>query len=101
MIIPLLLIFSLIYCFICHPDTFRIILIPYVIVLNKVYKNAEIINPKVSKSNNYKKMSLSKFPMCGSKKSRFMKEQEPKGIFSNLVLKTPLNKTPLLGDIFF
>ena len=35
------------------------------------------------------------------KKSRFMKEQEVKGLFTNLGLKTPLNKIPLLGDILF
>ena len=33
------------------------------------------------------------------KKSRFMKEQEVTGLLTNLVLKTPLNKIPLLGDI--
>ena len=37
----------------------------------------------------------------GSKKSWFMKNQEAKGILSNLGLKTPLNKIPLLGDILF
>ena len=30
-----------------------------------------------------------------------MKEQEAKEIFSNLGLKTPLSKIPLLGDILF
>ena len=35
------------------------------------------------------------------KKSRFMKEQEVKGLLTNLGLKTPLNKIPLLGDILF
>ena len=35
------------------------------------------------------------------KKSRFIKKQEASGILSNLSLKTPLSKIPLLGDIFF
>ena len=41
----------------------------------------------------------SKCAVCGSKKSRFMKEQEAKGTLNSLDLKTPLNKIPLLGDI--
>ena len=39
--------------------------------------------------------------MCGSKKSRFIKKQEARGILSSLALKTPLNKIPLLGNILF
>ena len=35
------------------------------------------------------------------KKNRFVKEQEAKGVLSNLGIKTPLNKIPLLGDIMF
>ena len=57
-------------------------------------KNTKNINAKVSKSNNDKIMLLSKYAICGSKKSRFMKEQETKGILSSLGLKTPLSKIP-------
>ena len=32
---------------------------------------------------------------------RFIKKQEASGILSNLGLKTPLNKIPLLGDKLF
>ena len=39
--------------------------------------------------------------MCGSKKSRFIKKQEARGILISLGLKTPLNKIPLLGNILF
>ena len=46
-------------------------------------------------------MILSKCAICGSKKSRFIKNQEAKGLLSNLGLKTPLNKIPLLGDHLF
>ena len=56
--------------------------------------NTKNINAKVSKSNNDKIMLLSKYAICGSKKSRFMKEQETKGILSSLGLKTPLSKIP-------
>ena len=35
-------------------------------------------------------------PNCGNcKKSRFIKEQQEKGLLSNLGIKTPLNKVPL------
>ena len=44
-------------------------------------------------------MLLSKFTICGSEKSRFIKKQEASGELSSLGLKTPLNKTPLLGYI--
>ena len=30
-----------------------------------------------------------------------MKEREAKGLLSNLGIKTPLSKVPLLGDILF
>ena len=43
----------------------------------------------------------SKCAVCGIKKSRFVKEQEAKGLLQSLGLKTPLNKIPLLGDILF
>ena len=46
-------------------------------------------------------MLLSKCAKCGSKKSRFIKNQEEKGLLSNLGIRTLLSKVPLLGDIFF
>ena len=46
-------------------------------------------------------MLLSKCAACSSKTSRFVKEQEAKGILSSLALKTPLRRIPLLGDILF
>ena len=39
--------------------------------------------------------------ICGSKKSRFIEKQEPKGLLSNLGPKTPLSKIPILDDFFF
>ena len=65
----------------------------------KCKKNTESINPKVSKTTNSKMMILSKCTICGSKKSKFIKEQQAKGLLSNLGIRTPLNKIPLLGDI--
>ena len=64
-------------------------------------KDTENINPKVSGTSNDKAMILSKCAICGSKKSRFVKNQEAKGLLSNLGLRTPLSKVPILGDILF
>ena len=46
-------------------------------------------------------MILSKCAICGSKKSRFIRNQEAKGLLSNLGLRSPFNEVPVLGDIFF
>ena len=46
-------------------------------------------------------MLLLKCAICHSKKSRFIKNQEAKGLLSNLGVRTPLNKVPILGDIWF
>ena len=46
-------------------------------------------------------MILSRCAICNSKKSKFIEEQQAKGLLSNLGLKTLLNKIPLLGDILF
>ena len=46
-------------------------------------------------------MLSSECAICGSKKSRFMKEQEAKEFLSNIGLKTPLSKIPILGDVLF
>ena len=46
-------------------------------------------------------MILSKCTICSSKKSRFIKNQEAKGLLSNLGVKAPLSKVPILGDNFF
>ena len=67
----------------------------------KCKKNTESINPKVLKTTNGKTMILSTCAICGSKKSKFIKEQRAKGLLNNLGFKTPLNKIPLLGDILF
>ena len=66
----------------------------------KKKKQTESINPRVSKTTNGKTM-LSKCAISAGKKSKFIKEQQAKGLLSNLGIKTPLNKIPLLGDILF
>ena len=67
----------------------------------KCRKDTENIDPKISSTSNGKAMILSKCAICGSKKSRFIKNQEAKGLLSNIGIRTPLNKVPILGDILF
>ena len=67
----------------------------------KCRKNTENINPKVSKTSNGRTMVLSKCAICDIKKSRFIKNQKAKGLLSNLGIKTPLSKVPILGEILF
>ena len=58
-------------------------------------KNTESIDPKVSATNNGRTMILSKCALCGSKKSKFTKKQEAKGLLSSLGIKTPYSNIPL------
>ena len=67
----------------------------------KCRKDTENINPRVSNTSNCKTMILAKGAICGSKKARFIKNQEAKGLLSNLGFKTPLSNVPVLGDILF
>ena len=59
------------------------------------------IHPTVLGSSNGKAMILSKCSTCGSKNSRFSKNQPAKGLLSNLGLRIPLTKVPILGDLCF
>ena len=56
------------------------------------------MNPVVSKTKNGGTVICA---TCGSKKSRFIKKQEAKGLLTNLGLKTPSIKIPILGDALF
>ena len=67
----------------------------------KCTKNTKSKTPKVVKIKNRKIMILSKWAVCDSKKSRFIKEQGASGLFSTLWTKAPLSKIPLLGPLLF
>ena len=67
----------------------------------KCKKYTKNINPQVSSTRNGKTMMISKCAVCNSRKYRFIKKQEAKGLLSKLGIKTPLNKIPILGDILF
>ena len=69
------------YCFSCKKDT----------------KN---INPKTVRTKNNRLMMLSKCSVCSNKKSKFIKEQEARGLLSNLGIRTPLSHFPLLNVLF-
>ena len=58
-------------------------------------KNTQNKDAKMIKTENGRLALSSKCVVCGSKKSRFMKEQEAKGLLTNSGIKTPLNKIPL------
>ena len=66
----------------------------------KCKRNARNIDVEMIKTKNGRSNLVSKSAVCGSKKSRSLKEQEAKGLLSNLGIKTPLSKTPLLNIWF-
>ena len=66
----------------------------------KCKKDTENIDPKMFRTKNNRLIMQSKCSDCKNKKSRFVKEQEAKGLLSNLGTKTPLSKSPLLNVLF-
>ena len=48
------------------------------------------------KAKNNRLFMQSKCSVCGTKKSRFVKKQDSKGLLSNAGITTPLRKIPLL-----
>ena len=69
----------------------------YCLVCKKYTKNT---NPKIVRNRQNRLMIQSNCEKCGSKKSRFAKEQKAMGILSNLGINTPLSKVPLLNILF-
>ena len=67
----------------------------------KCKKYTKNINPQVSSASNGKLMILSKCTICNSKKSKFINQQEAKGLLRKLGIKTPLSRIPILGDVLF
>ena len=67
----------------------------------KCKKNTKTLDSNIFKTKNGRIIVQSKCAVCGIKKPRFVKEQEANGLLSNLGIKTPLNKIPLLGHILF
>ena len=72
----------------------------YCLACKKYTKNN---NPKIVRNRQNRLMiqsNCANCANCGSKKSRFIKEQQGIGILSNLGIKTSLSKVPLLNILF-
>ena len=69
----------------------------YCLACRKYTKN---YNHKIVRNRQNRLMTQSNCANCGIKKSRFIKEQQAMGILSNLGIKTPLSKVPLLNILF-
>ena len=67
----------------------------------KCKKDTENLDSKIFRTKNNRLIMQSKCSDCENKKSRFMKEQEAKGLLSNSGIKKPLNKIPILGILYF
>ena len=70
----------------------------YCLKCKKYTKNK---NLQVSSTSDGKMMILSKCAIFNSKKSKFINQQEPKGLLSKLGIKTLFSKLLILGDILF
>ena len=66
----------------------------------KCRKNTENLDSKIFNTKNNRLIMQSKCPVCRIKKLRFLKEREAKDLLSNLGIKTPLSKIPLLNLLF-
>ena len=66
----------------------------------KCKKDTENLDSKIFKTKNNRLIIQSKCSDCKNKKSRFVKEQEAKGLLSNLGIKRPLSEIPLLNVLF-
>ena len=66
----------------------------------KCKRNTKTKDAKMIKTKNGRLTLSSKCVVCGSKQSRYMKEQEAEGLLSNFEIKTTLSKIPLLNILF-
>ena len=69
----------------------------YCLLCRKYTKSTD---PRIVKSKNGRSMIQSNCAICGSKKSRFIKEQQARGLLSNLGIKIPISKVQLLSILF-
>ena len=66
----------------------------------KCRKKTKNLNSKTFETKYGRLIMQPKCADCGIKKSRFVIEQEAKGLLSTLGIKTPLSKIPLLKILF-
>ena len=67
---------------------------------SKCKKDTENINARVSKASNNRTMILSCVQNVEVENQGLKKNQEVKGLLSNLGITTPLSKVPILGKFF-
>ena len=65
----------------------------------KCRKDTENIDSKMFRTKNNRLIIQSKCPVFRIKKSRFVREQEAKVLLSNLGIRAPLSKIPLLNAL--
>ena len=63
----------------------------------KCRKDTDNFDPKIFKTKNNRLLMQSKCSNCKNEKSRFVKEQEAKGLLSSFGVNTPFSKIPLLN----
>ena len=63
-------------------------------------KYTKSINPKIVRNKQNRSMIQSSSAVYGNKKSKFIKEHQAMGLLSNLGIRTPLSKIPLLNILF-
>ena len=66
----------------------------------KCRKDTDNIDPIMFRTKNNRLLMQSKCSVCKNKKSRFVKEQEAKGLLIELGIKSPFSKIPLLKILF-
>ena len=66
----------------------------------KCKKDTDKIDPKMFKTKKNRLLMQSKSSVFNNKKSRIIKEQDAKGLLSNLGIKRSLSKIPLLNVLF-
>ena len=66
----------------------------------KCRKHINNIDPKMFQTKSNRLLMQSKCNICKNKKSRFAKEQEAKGLLSDLGINTLFRKIPLLNILF-
>ena len=66
----------------------------------KFKKDTGNTDPKMFRTKNNRLIMQSKCSVCKNKKSRFVKEEEAKGLLSELGINTPFSEIPLLNVLF-
>ena len=67
----------------------------------KCRKNTESNNPKIARTKNGRIMFLSKCAVCDSKKSKFVRHEEAKGLLNSLGIKIHLHKITVVVPLLF